>query len=150
MHRLTFGGGEHLALELGVVGLEPGDSREPDAEVAPCGLAAAAVPGRLERVVDGAAQALPRLVAQERELGVVQPDALHAGASATRHALGICAAQEANMQRGLHARVGQRYAGPTQAPLGTDAPVGACAYALAPCSECLKGPHNLPTTSVHV
>lgn len=94
MQRLTFGGrgGEHLALQLGVVGLEPGHSREPDAEVAPRSLA----PCCLERVVHSAAQALPRLVAQERELGVVQPDALHAGTSATRHALGICAA---NMQR---------------------------------------------------
>lgn len=93
MQPLTFTrGGEHLALELGVVGLEPGDSREPDAEVAPCSLAAA--PCRLERVVDGAAQALPRLVAQERELRVVQPDALHAGASATRHTLRICTAHQ--------------------------------------------------------
>lgn len=91
MQPLTFGRrGEHLALKLGVVGLEPGDSREPDAEVSPCSRAAG--PCCLERVVDGAAQALPRLVAQERKLGVVQPDALHAGASATRHTLGICTA----------------------------------------------------------
>lgn len=98
----TFGPGEHLALELGVVGLEPGDTREPDAEVAASGgrraLGAARV-CRLERVVDGAAEALPRLVPQERELGVVQPDALHAGTSAARHALGICAADQQHAAR---------------------------------------------------
>lgn len=84
------GARQHLALQLGVVGLEAGHPGEPDAEVAAGRLCRAPTGRRLEGTVDCAPQALPRLVAQERELRVVQPNALHAGASATRDALRIC------------------------------------------------------------